>query len=118
MHNARTLHGWDRARPSHIVVGEYDHMEVGRDDLLDFPVHLARLDFEQRMVEMFYFEDLPIVDIASRCNLMPSSINRRLNRAMEVMMGEDVPVPVKNGRYSRPRLRTAAGFKKISKCFG
>lgn len=82
---------------------------------LDIPVYLSRLDSVNRMIiEMLYYEDLPVKIIAQRCGLNPSTINARIKKAIALMRGKDIVV-VQTTRFSRPRYKR---FKKISKYYG
>lgn len=82
-------------------------------DKLDIPIYLSKLDgANQEIIRMLFFEEIPVVEIARRCNLSPSTINRRIQKAVEIMRGEEITVTT---RYSRSRSK---GYKRISKYYG
>lgn len=84
-----------------------------KSDLLDIPIYLSKLDgANQEIIRMLFFEELPVTEIAKRCDLSPSAVNRRIKKAVEIMRGE----PLENKQqYSRSRSK---GYRRISKYYG
>lgn len=87
-------------------------------EYLDLPVYLARLDCDnQEIIKMYYLEEKSVKEIAKRCDMSVSGINRRIKIAMVQMRGNDVQVKAINSRYSRSRRKTTTGWKRLSKYY-